>query len=81
MKKKKTLVIIENEERIAAAISRMRSWVLYGDSDSDETANVSEVPIDFIYFGDLVEIIIEFVENDLKEAISGAEAIKEIKRY
>ena len=45
------------------------------------TDDLATVPIDFIYFGDLVEIIIEFVENDLKEAISGAEAIKEIKRY
>ena len=45
---------------------------------SDET---SVVPIDFLYFGDLVEIVIEFVENDLRESVPAGEAIREIKRY
>ena len=51
----------QNEEQLVDAIARMRSWVVFGDSATQDAAtgdiHTPAVPVDFILFGDLIDAV------------------------
>ena len=76
--------LLKSRDKKTAIQYKKAQNAVYNQLDTDAFVThdeTSTVPIDFIYFGDLVEIIIEFVENDLNQSISGSESIKELIRH
>ena len=87
----------KNEEELAAAIARTRNWVLFGDPESttitpgaplglnSPVLHPTRVPIDFMFFGDLLDAVMEsdmgWIEENNVEIYLGSFTFNDPRNY